>query len=302
MNGYSDLITKTARAIVDDRFIQHWNNVDYFSFGEARVMMIHEDFRTSLISKYRRWIASATSSPVFGLDKFSKVVLPNAVTHSLDCFVVKCIAQEMRIRTFRGEYPYVSRLLKFHGQPDIRIEDEPLRLGDAVVVSYPFSATGDKHHAMFEMLNRCNELDIPVMVDCAFWPACYEVPLILEHECIKHVAFSFSKGFPVAGVRFGIEFMREGVTHPLDVFSLDHYFNRFGAYAIYRLMSTFDPDYLTNKYRKAQIEVCNALDLVPSKTLIFGLSNNERWDEYSREGVVNRPCITKAIEKAMGFR
>jgi len=300
MSGDYTLVTKTARAIADREFLAWYNSVNNVSLAEARAMYIQDNFRDMYIDRFRNWATGHSTSPIIGLDDFPKVAITNAITHSLDCFVAKCLGQGLNIRVFRGEYPYVKRLMTFHDKPLVYLDDQEVRSCDAVVLSYPFSATGDRHFRTFELLNECCKLRVPVFLDCAFWPACRDVPIILEHECIRHVAFSFSKLFPMSAVRVGIEFMREDVPHPMDVFSLGHYYNRLGAYLGYKLMTRFSPMYVTSRYSVAQHAICNDLKLIPSKTVIFGLSHDSVWDEYSREGVINRPCVTKGIERLMG--
>lgn len=299
MSGYDGLVTKTARAIVDDGFLALWNGM---TFESARDVMINPVFNEIFAYEYRSWIGKGTLSPVSGLEPFDKVVITNAVTHSLESYFLA--NRNKRIRMFRGEYPHMRRLMKLYGQPVLYLgEGEDVNPAyDVVLLSWPFSATGDKHPATDYILELCDKIGVPVFVDCAFWPACYDVPIDLGHECIRQVAFSLSKSFPMAGVRIGIEFLRyESQPHPQDVF-LGHYFNRLGAAVALSIFKRFYPDYIPAKYRHTQHHVCKELGLTPSKTVIFGLSEDPEWEEYSREGVVNRPCISKAIESERGFR
>ena len=61
-------------------------------------------------------------------------------------------------------------------------------------------------------------------------------------------------------------------------------------------MSEFSINYLWEKYRDLQKEVCSELGAVSSDTLLFGLSKDEKYKMFSRSGVINRLCITKILE------
>ena len=64
--------------------------------------------------------------------------------------------------------------------------DDALPKGDAVIVSLP-SGNGKQHKDWFELLDTCDELDIPVFVDMAWYGTCWNINVNVNRHCIKQV-------------------------------------------------------------------------------------------------------------------
>lgn len=61
-----------------------------------------------------------------------------------------CLANGYEFRMFRGEYPYNRDAVLVDWQDERYVDDVPLRKGDALLISLPFSGTGTKHGRMEE--------------------------------------------------------------------------------------------------------------------------------------------------------
>ena len=60
------------------------------------------------------------------------------------------------------------------------------------------------------------------------------------------------------------------------------------------LISKFGPDYIFNKYRQQQLELCLQYKVNPSDTVLFGIGGDE-WKEYNRGTSTNRLSFNKIL-------
>ena len=284
--------TSNTTKPVYDQEVARWFR--QLSFVEAQQSindsLVGDQFKTN----YREWILSTKNNTIRGLYNFPHIFITNAVTHSLEAFFM-AYAHKRRVRTFKGEYTHIPKLLAKFDLPDVRLDVSPVALGDVVLMSCPFSATGAAHRKMNFILADCERLGVPVFIDMAYFGLCKDIDIDLNRTCIKHVAFSLSKAFSLEGVRIGIEFSRHA-NHPLDVSHFKNYHSRLGAYVANDLFHYFNPDFIFNKYREKQVEICCDLGLMPSDSVLFGLTQDDAWQAASKE-VVNRPCITPALQE-----
>ena len=283
--------SNTTKPIYDQEVAKWFREL---SFEQAQQVINDSGSGDRYKVQYRDWILSSENNRIEGLHNFPHVFVTNAVTHSLEAFFM-AYAHKRRIRTYRGEYTHIPKLIAKFELPDVRLDAAPIDENDVVLMSCPFSAHGEKHFMMESVLDECDRLGVPVFVDMAYFGLCQGVNLDLNHTCIKHVAFSLSKAFSLEGVRIGIEFSRHP-NHPLDVSHFRNYHSRLGTYVAMSLFSRFSPDFIFNKYRDKQVEICRGLKLTPSESVLFGTSHDRVWQAASKE-IINRPCITPALQE-----
>lgn len=280
-----DLVYRTPKAIRDKKVI------DYLNHLPVDLLAIEDDKSiTDLFCKnYRQWILSTKNKKIIGLENFPYHVYAHGTTESFDKFYMK--HHTKRFRCFKGEYLY-HQLAWRNSWPDWKfIEDEDLVAGDAVVVSIPFSDTGDIHVSHEDVLDLCDKLDIPVLVDCAYFNLCQDIEFNFNHPCITDVTFSLSKLFPIGHIRIGLRLTKVDDDDPLFVLNKISYVNRIGAYIGNKLINEFTEDYIVSKYHNKQLEICRSLNLLPSKTVIFGIGRDE-WQAYNRGTATNRLSIS----------
>jgi histidinol-phosphate/aromatic aminotransferase/cobyric acid decarboxylase-like protein len=248
------------------------------------------EVQDQFVKKYFEWIQSSQLNSFKNLDQFGVLSYSNGTTEGFDKFYITNHAR--RFRVFRGEYMYHGASWK-SSHPDWRyIEDEPLKAGDAVICSMPFSDTGNVHPQLIETLNQCHKLNIPVLIDCAFVGICGNIEFDFDHPAVTDITFSLSKTFPVAGLRIGMRCRREDNDDGLIVHQKTNYSNRLGAEVGLHLLERYSVDYNFNQWRDQQIEFCSQLDLTPSNSVIFGLGD-ARWNKYNRGKETNRLCFSK---------
>jgi histidinol-phosphate/aromatic aminotransferase/cobyric acid decarboxylase-like protein len=170
-----------------------------------------------------------------------------------------------------------------------------------VVVSVPFADTGNVPRELTtEFLDRCKQLGVPVLVDCAFFGICGNIDFDFSHPAITEICFSLSKTFPVNLLRIGIRFSKEDDNDSLLVYHRSQYVNRLGAAVGLALIQNQSPDSTYIKWRLQQIKFCSEMQLEASDTVIFGIDRNHRYDQYNRGSVdTNRICFSRHFETGL---
>ena len=247
---------------------------------------IHQRF----LDHYRAWIVSTKRNRLLNLKNFGVACYSQGTSESFDKFYLR--NHTRRFRCFRGEYMYHAASWRNYFPGWCYIDQEPLDKNDAVVVSMPFSDTGDVHPETVSLLKKCTELGVPVLIDCAFFGICRDIEFDFNHDCITDITFSLSKTFPVSHVRIGMRLTREDDDDSLLVHHKTRYVNRFGAGLGLELLREWSADYNTERWESLQNKCCRELGVVPSKSVIFGIASNN-FSEYNRGNSTNRLCFAK---------
>ena len=246
------------------------------------------------LKRYREWIESTQLNRVLGLDNFPSVTYSQGTTESFDKFYLR--NRNRRFRCFRGEYLYHELTWQNLGYDWAYIDDQELQANDAVVFSLPFADTGNQKHTQ-ELLDTCVSLDIPVLIDSAFFGICSDIDFDYSHPAITDVTMSLSKPFPVYGMRIGIRFSKD-TTDGLNIYGNTHYVNKFGAAVGIQLFNRQTPDYIFARYRDQQLAWCEKYNLAASNCVTFGLDYNHRYDNHNRGSAdSNRICFAKFFNK-----
>lgn len=238
----------------------------------------------SFCKKYIEWIKSGTLNTITGLDNFPYAVYSNGTTEAFDKFYMK--NNKRRFRCFKGEYVYHQ--IAWRKWDWKFLEDDVLDANDAVVISLPFSDTGNEHIQMQTVLQTCTDLQIPVLIDCVYFGVCSNINFDFTHKCITDITFSLSKTFPLAYARVGMRLTKEDDDDTLLMLHKIEYTNRIGASLGIKLLELYTPDFIVNKYKQKQIDLCNTLGVDPSNTVLFGIDYKNKYPEYNRGGQSNR--------------
>lgn len=245
--------------------------------------------------KYLEWIKSTRENVVSGLEHFPVLAYCNGTTEAFDKFYMKNSTR--RFRCYKGEYMYHQATWR-NCWPNWKfIEDAPLDPNDAVVLSLPFSNTGNEHPHTQSLLKFCNDLGIPVLIDCAYFGVCSQVMFNFNYDCITDITFSMSKAFPAAYHRIGMRLTRTDDDDPLLVINKIGYTNRYAAQVGLELLATQTPDTMVEMYREKQEAFCKHLKVEPSKTVLFGIDHNNQYPEYNRGAATNRLSFHKFLNQ-----
>ena len=248
--------------------------------------------KDKFLERYVEWIKSTELNALKGLDNFKVSAYSSGTSESFDKFYLK--NHNRRFRCFKGEYMYHQVAWRNYF-PDWKfIDEEPLAANDAVVISLPFSDTGNPHNEMHVVLNECDRLGIPVLIDMAYFGICHDIIVNLDRPCITDVVFSLSKCFPVSHLRIGMRLTRTDDDDTLLVHHKTNYINRLGAGVGLALLDKFGPDWNYEQYSQNQRIFCNTLQLLESNTVIFGIDEGVR-SEYNRGNDTNRLNLSKYL-------
>ena len=232
---------------------------------------------------------------VVGSKDFTEACYTNGTCQSFDYFSLR-YGKTRRMRISKSDYFYHQMMKRlFYPENYCFIEEDKLRKGDALLISVPFSDTGNEPNNLEELLCICDDLEIPVLLDLAYLNLSLDIEIDLSHKCIEYVVSSLSKIFPIENHRVGIRLQRKIWEDQLYVFNdaENNYINHMSAYIGTYLMTNWSSDYIFKKYRDKQLEYCKELDLEPSKCVIFGVDTNNHFPEYNRGGDTNRLCFSR---------
>lgn len=255
----------------------------------------------TFLEMYPNWIASSKLNQFRGLEDFPKRYVSLGVTQALDWWHHWCLSQGLRLKVFRGEYPYnrdvwLGEYMGWHHS----IDDTGLEAGDAVVISVPFSGSGRKHEKWKWLIEECNAKDIPVFVDCAWFGTCFDIEVKLNHPCIKMVAFSTGKGLSCGNWRAGIVFSRmpDDARCSLELQTEWRHGIHLNVDIAVHLMKHFSPDTVAKKYHEAHVAVCEHYGFETTNTVHIAVApDTPEWKRFHRDERFNRINIAKAIKR-----
>jgi histidinol-phosphate/aromatic aminotransferase/cobyric acid decarboxylase-like protein len=167
---------------------------------------------------------------------------------------------------------------------------------DVVVMSVPFSDTGSVPKNYTKIMEACESLKVPVLLDMAYINLAIDLQINVDYQCIDTITTSLSKVFPVAYSRIGMRMQRENLDDTLDAYEQNSYLNTHSVNIGHALIKKYEADYSYHKYREQQLSFCNMLDLTPSDSFIFGIDYKNKSQEYNRGGPSNRFCFSKHFQ------
>ena len=283
---------KSIRAINDKNVVNYLNKI---LSGKNLFKILHDEtLQHKFLKKYYNWILSSKLNKIVGLEKFKYKCFSQGSTQSFDYFYAKY--KDRRFRAFKSDYAYHYLSWRNHFPKWAYLESDKLKKNDAVVISLPFSDTGSKHKSMDKIIDECEEKNIPVMIDCCYFTMCSGIKYNFNKKCIKVIAFSLSKAFPVSRLRIGMRLTKVDDDDPLFFFKKINFLKKMSIFIGLRLIKKFKFDYIYKKYFSMQKKYCKALGLNPSCVVNLATGGND-WKKFNRGGEHNRVCLSKYYEK-----
>ncbi|MBV9863099.1 MAG: hypothetical protein JO267_13245 [Alphaproteobacteria bacterium] len=283
---------RSGRAIRDPDVVSFLERLD----SENMLLSATEnaDFRIEFLRRFPEWLQSSRQNRIASLAAFPYVAFCHGTLHAFDAFYSEY--RERRFRRFRGEYMYHGAVWR-HGYSSKFIEEGPIESGDALVLSLPFTDSGNKHPLMEEVISACNRLNVPVLLDCSYVNIATGIDFDVDQPCIVALAFSLSKTFyGLAPLRIGIRFKREFNDDVVDICNTLGGSNLYSCAVGLACINKFDVDFNQTRYRDKQLGICQSLNVEASDSVIFGLGD-AKWKAYNRGGQYNRLCLSGDLEK-----
>lgn len=232
------------------------------------------------------WLKQCSRFQLKGIDDFKYNTFSQGSQEYFLNFYMKY--RDKRFRVFKGEYWWHMEVWKNLGLKWAYIEDDDLGVDDVVLISFPFARVGDEHPQQKDLLEQCERIGIPVMLDFIYLPnATYDkIQIDLTPTCIKSLSFSLSKAFPVANARIALRMTREKMKDPMQISNDENVANRLATGLGLECMKNYNIDYMVEKYFTEQKHWCKILGLKPTKVVHFafgdpftehGRKNNKRF-------------------------
>lgn len=287
MNNKFEQITKGARAIFNPEIFQYVKTVSQELWNEPQNVMTFSDI-DSFKYNYLDMIKKYEHSKFLGLDEFEDIIVTDGVTGSFLDWYIEYGKENLVV--LKGEYP-------FHERNGITVVDSYDRItkGKTLILSTPFSATGNIHTDYNSIIQWCDSNSINVLIDAAYLNISGIGELSVSYKCIKSIATSLSKVYNTGMNKIGLRLNREKTYTPYRQLNDWNYVNHHSINLHNKIMENFSLSYIYDSYKDNQINLCNKLGILASSTIIFGLSTDEKYKQFDRSGLINRLCISKEI-------
>lgn len=282
-----------AKPIVDKSIQSFVNSIDLTD------SLYNKDIPAEFTENFYNWITGSKNNTIKGIENFTNRKLVAGSAQAFDHWYWR--HKNKHFRFFKGEFMYHSAVLK-HGGTYSFIEDCELDTHNAVIVSVPFSDFGKQRDDLTDVLDKCNELGIPVLLDFAYYPCTKNINIDLDkYTCVETITFSISKAFYGAEfLRVGMRLERSDTDDGVDVFNSVDMHNRIGLSIANELIKNYSVDYNWEAYNEAYSQVCKEQELEETDCIMFGLGG-DKWQHMNRGSDVNRVCISELIgEKLNG--
>ena len=277
--------------------VETLNDVNNFSSN-----LMEERQNTNIkafFNDYKDW--AQEGHKIHGMELYKYLAYSNGTTETFDKFYMKHLTR--RLRLWRGEYFYHQVVARenFYNRFNW-IDDEDISSNDVVVVSLPFSDTGNIPKDFDTIMKMCCDKKVPVLVDMAYINISKPIEVNLDYECIETITTSLSKVFPVESFRIGLRMNRHNNDDALSAYSNNStpYVNTNSIHIGYEFIKKYSNNYITNKYNSLQEQYCKELELELSNCVIFGLDTKNLYPEYNRGGVSNRLCFSRIWDRRNG--
>jgi hypothetical protein len=241
---------------------------------------------------WRQWLTNDTYCPVLALEHFKYASFCAGTTPAFGEFIAR--NHQKRIRVSQSDFVLTNILARTHTREIVYIEQEPLAVGDCMIVSQPFSGNGSQCPGLERLLEQACELNVPVMIDGAYAGLGCNTSINLDWNCITDFVTSLTKNFVSHNMRLGMRFTRQPVDDTLSagIIAWEMY-DRYGAAVSIELLKKFPQKDFIDKYLPYRDQICQTFDLTPTNTITLCLGDN-RYKEFKR-GDFNRVCITDEL-------
>jgi len=243
-------------------------------------------------NSFRNWITSSSKNTVYGFDDFQHNAYCAGTYDGIQSFIHRHVTTR-RIRFSRAEF-VGSKIISNNAQAKwCYLEDDALDKNDALVLSLPFSGNGNCYSGHDSILKECSNLNIPVLIDLAYFGISSGLNIDLSHKCISDVVCSLSKPM-IAQFRLGLRLTRDYHDDQIQSLSDSKTYNRIAVIIAINLLNKFSHDWIVDRYLPKQQKICKHFNITPTQTLTLALGDSTNYPNYFRSGYY-RICITDEL-------
>jgi len=244
------------------------------------------------LNDYAHWMKQGHK--INGIEQYKHLAFSNGTTETFDKFYMQ--NTHRRLRLWRGEYFYHQIVARENFYNNFAwIDEDPIQDMDVVVVSLPFSDTGNIPEDFDQVMRLCCVRNVNVMIDMAYLNLSKPIEVNLDYDCIKVITTSLSKIFPIETYRVGIRMMKDYIDDTLQAYtdSANPYLNLNSIHIGQKLIEKYNNNHIVETYTELQTEYCKTLGVTPSNCTIFGIDTESKYPEYSRGNKTSRLCFSR---------
>jgi hypothetical protein len=248
------------------------------------------------LDRFTAWMASSSYNKIIGLENFTHRAYAAGANDVIQEFV-KRHAINRRLRFSQAEFAGAKINCNSMQANWCWLEDCPIEKNDAVILSWPFAGNGNTYPSQQDLLKTCEHLEVPVLIDLAYFGISYDMAFDVTSPCITDIAVSLSKPF-FTPLRLGIRYCRNYHDDVIQVSNNIKTYNRMSVSVGIELMKKFSHDWLMKKYLPINQKVCDQLNLEPTPTITLAIGNALQHSDYFRNGY-HRICITNELHETV---
>lgn len=226
---------------------------------------ITDEVYTNFKKETTDWIFNSKLNTLTGFDSFNRVDIINGCTQFIDN-----IYMQGPVQVLRGDYRYHERLgLAYVKDVGSLIPDIPL------IVAMPFPSIGAPHQDMEEILEECRIKNIHVHVDGAWLTCSRDITFDFNHESIRSVGISLSKGLGLGWNRIGLRWTRQANPDSVTIMNDFRMNNRALVMIGLHFIRNLSSDYFWNTHGTNYRRICYDFNLMPTNSIYLALRNGE---------------------------
>ncbi len=238
-----------------------WSDASYESFSKLAVQSI-------IAHKY---------NTINGLTSYPNVDIIQGNQHYIDSLLIEYGVQG--VQTFEHDYGYYRKVT-----PNIQYTKTGSLASDKpLIIAAPMPGYMNLHPQWEQILDECDQKNIDVHIDGAWWCCSHSLTIDLERECIKSFSVSLSKALDMGWNRVAIRWRKQNVmdnAHLMyDAKMISHASVEIARYHLQELSVDYFIDTYLDKYNQCVRElklrpgkVIHAASSLDRKT-IYGLKN-----------------------------
>lgn len=226
---------------------------------------ISDNVYSNFKSEVDHYLNNTTLNVLKGLDTFKRIDIINGCTQYIDNLYM-----QGPVQTIHRDYRYHERLnLSYIKDVGSLIPNIPL------IIAMPFPSIGAVHSDMEEILYECNIKNIPVHIDGAWITCCKDISFDFNHDVIKSVGISLSKGLGLGWNRVGLRYTKETKIDSITIMNDFRMNLRATAMIGLHFVRNLPTDYLWNKYSESYYKICKDFNLTPTNSIYLALRDNQ---------------------------
>ena len=228
------------------------NQQQYTQQQAARIL--NEWFKSTKLNYLQNW------------DAMPYVDVTMGCAHFIESFVIGQQGLD-NFQTLPDEYAYYSFLGKW-GTPAGELEpNKPL------IITLPHYKWGDLRPEWNDVLHECEQKNIDIHIDMAWLTLSKDIEIDLGHPAIRSIGLGLSK-FDMQWNRIGLRYTKQRKMDSITIFN--HFYENNVNQNLYSagvyIANNLDRDYMWKTYADKNEDICNHLNLNPTK-LIHGVKD-----------------------------